>query len=203
MPGTKVRSVERFFMSGPFASTPASGVRLRLSPAPTPVGSKFLASTRRFVDALRSLGFSTMSVSGSGLNGDVVEIFPTLFMAALLPPQAYTGSRSSHSDDLWLRLIGRGPTPGAVRPALSPYATLFSLVEGSALRDRHDLRAAAISAIAADWYASQPSVMFVGHATELGFVLPPRAVCDPAFLAVLSTHWQLRASSLSALVWLG
>jgi hypothetical protein len=203
LPGTKVRLVERFFMSGPFSS----GSGLRLSPAPTPAGSRFLATTVAILAALRAVGLSPMTVSATSVAGDVVEVFPTLFMAALLPPLAYLGTRSRHTDDLWLRLIGHGPTPtGALHPSLAPYAALVRTVESSARRDLHDLRTAAVSAIAADWFA-RPTVagtattMFIGEQTELGFVLPPRPSCDPTFLAMLSSHWTARAAALPGLVW--
>lgn len=204
LPGTKVRLVERFFMSGPFSS----GAGLRLSPAPTPAGSRFLATTVTILAALRALGLGSMTVSGANVTGDVVEIFPTMFMAALLPPLAYTGTRSRHTDDLWLRLIGRGSPPtGALHRSLAQYASLVRTVEGSARRDLHDLRTAAISAIAADWSAgpaatSTKATMFIGESTELGFVLPHRPLCDPTFLALLSAHWTSRARSLPRLVWL-
>jgi hypothetical protein len=203
MPGTKVRLVERFFMSGPFSSR--SG--LRLSPAPTPPSSLFLATTLKILAALRKMGLNSMTVSATSVIGDVVEIFPTLFMAALLPPVVYVGTRSHHTDELWLRLIGQGPAPtGAIHPSLTRYAALVLTVESAARRDRHDLRTAAVSAIAADWFAG-PTVpgfgttMFLGEPTELGFVLPSRSQCDPTFLAMLSSHWTARASSLPGLVW--
>ena len=204
LPGTKARFVERFFMSGPFSS--ASG--LRLSPAPTPAGSRFLATTLTILASLRAVGLSSMTVSATSVTGNVVEIFPTIFMAALLPPLVYTGTRSGHTDGLWLRLIGHGSTPtGALHPSLTPYAALVRTVESSARRDLHDLRTAAVSAIAADWFAGPTApgtgtTMFIGEQTELGFVLPPRPLCDPTFLALLSSHWTARASSLPGLVWI-
>src|SRR5438128_1717373 len=71
-----VRRVERFFMRGPFASSPGSGPKLRLMPASTAVGSKFLTNTLATVNALVAAGHLAMTVGGNALSGNVVEIFP-------------------------------------------------------------------------------------------------------------------------------
>jgi hypothetical protein len=196
----KVRFVERFFSSGPFASTPPNrGLKLRVMPAPTAAGSQFLASTRLIVDRLVRAGYTEMKLAGSTASGNVVEIFPTIFMAALLPPHPYQGKRGKHTDELWLKLIGESALNGVARvcPGLHPYQSLIALVESSKVGQLHDLRAAAISAIAADWFAASPpgsgtssATMFIGHSTEYGFLLPPRTSCDDAFLAMLETHWR-------------
>jgi hypothetical protein len=202
LPGTKVRLVERFFMSGPFGS--AGG--LRLCPAPTPAGSRFLATTVTIVTALSTLGLATMGASATKVSGNVAEVFPTMFMAALLPPHTYAGSRSSHSDDLWVRLVGAGGrTPIA---ALAPYGRIARLIESAPRRELHDVRTAALSAIAADWFAEAPpgsgptATTFVGHPIELGFILPPRHLFAPAFLSMMQTHWNARAASLPGLAWI-
>jgi len=178
-------------------------------PASTAVGSKFLTNTLATVNALVAAGHLAMTVGGNALSGNVVEIFPTVFMASLLPPHEYSGIRNRHTDDLWLKLIGRL----AVRstqcfcPALIPYANLVKAVEDCPPADLHDVRTAAISAIAADWFASSPpgsgsvqAAGFIGHFDELGFLLPPRAWLDPVFLTMLSEHWTKLGDS--NLVWL-
>lgn len=198
LPPSKVRFVEKFFMRGPFASAPPDGgPKLRLMPAPTAAGSAFLASTRLVVDALVAAGHTEMKLAGSTVTGNIVEIFPTIFMAALLPPHAYQGTRGEHTDDLWLKLIGRSALNGIVRasPALHPYKSLIAWTE-SRMGQLHDLRAAAISAIAADWFAASPpgssarsATMFFGHPAEYGFLFPPRRSSDAGFLAMLDAHW--------------
>ena len=208
-PPAKVRRIERFFMSGPFASTPPNGAaRLRLMPAPTKPGSPFLASTRTIVDALRSAGHEELSVTEAGLTGAVIEIFPTIFMASLLPPHAYLGEREDHTDDLWEKLIGCAPLNGKSElcASLTGYDALIADIENASWGDRHDLRAAAISAIAADWFASFPPsagesrpTTYIAHATEGGFLIPPRALCDPEFLAIVDGH--RATSSVSGLTW--
>lgn len=197
-PGAKVRLVERFFMSGPFGSTPPpKGLGLRISPAPTSQTSKFLASTRLLVNTLVAAGVAHMTVAPPTVTGDIIEIFPTIFMAALLPLQAYTGSRSAHTDEQWLKLIGAAPASGfsTIHPALAPYHALVTAVEASPKGDLHDLRTAAMSAIAADWYAAAPpgsqkpnSTVFVGHLAEYGFILPPRSLWDPSFVTLMNGH---------------
>ena len=105
-----------------------------------------------------------------------------------MPPKPYEGKRSEHSDTKWLAL-----TSGTMHRALVPYAALVAEVEARPKRDRHDLRSAAISAIAADWFAASPpgstdGVVFAGDPIGLGFVLPPRVHCDSEFLAMLDAH---------------
>jgi len=205
----KVRFIEKFFMTGPFAATPIrGGANLRLMPAPTADTSKFLASTRLIVNALVAVGYPEMKMSAAGVAGDVLEIFPTLFMASLLPPHPYTGPRGQHTDDLWLKLVGRSTLNGIVRthPSLRPYGSLISRVESSNSDELHDLRAAAISAIAAHWLAVAPpgcgegnALMLIGHPVECGFLLPSRSACDPLFFAMLETHWL--AAGGYGLVW--
>jgi hypothetical protein len=197
-PPAKARSIERFFGSGPFASMPPKGgARLRLMPGPTAAGSTFLASTRTVVDALVSVGHSEAVLSGSTVAGSTIEIFPTIFMAALLPPHEYVGKRGEHTDDLWLKLIGAAPVDevAAPRPVLAPYGTVIAAVEQSPWGDRHELRAAAISAIAADWFGGFPpgaggatASVYIMHPTEGGFLMPPRPFCDPQFLAMIDAH---------------
>jgi hypothetical protein len=209
-PPAKARFIERFFGSGPFASVPAKGgASLRLMPGPTAAGSTFLASTRTVVDGLISVGRSEVVLSGSAVAGNIIEIFPTIFMAALLPPHEYVGKRGEHTDDLWLKLIGAIPLDGvaAARPVLAPYDRVIAAVEQAPWRDRHELRAAAISAIAADWFGGSPPgsggempSVYITHPTEGGFLMPPRAFCDPRFLALIDAH---RASSgIQNLIWL-
>jgi hypothetical protein len=208
-PPAKVRRIERFFGSGPFASTPPNGAaRLRLMPAPTKSGSPFLASTRNIVDALRAAGHQELTLTSAGLTGTVIEIFPTIFMASLLPPHAYMGERDDHTDDLWEKLIGSSPLHGTSQMCnpLGRYDSLIADIENASWGDRHDLRAAAISAIAADWFASLPpstgkstAATYIAHATEGGFLMPPRALCDPEFLAIIDGH--RATSSVSGLTW--
>jgi len=192
----KVRLVEQFFMRGPFASS--ARLRLRLSPWPTAPTSKFLASTRRVVVALQAAGHRPLTLTSSRVSGNVVEIFPTIFMASLLPPHAYVGSRNRHSDELWLALIGKCPVLGTLRvcPALSPYVSFINAIEARPRGELHDLRAAAISAIAADWFATAPpgasgqsATTFIGHPAEMGFLLPALSVFDPDFLRMMQAHW--------------
>lgn len=192
--GAKARLVEQFFMRGPFASS----AHLRLSPWPTASGSRFLASTQRIVAGLEVAGNRRMELTSRAVRGNVVEIFPTIFMASLLPPHAYVGSRNRHSDELWLALIGKRPVLGAVRvcPALSPYGSLIDAIEARPRGELHDVRAAAISAIAADWFAAAPpgssehdATTFIGHPAEMGFLLPALSVFDPDFLRMMKGHW--------------
>ncbi len=210
LPPSRVRLVERFFMSGPFASVPPNGgLKLRLMPAPTAAESAFLTSTRLVVDALISAGHTEMKLAGGTVTGNIIEIFPTLFLAARLRPYAYLGERGEHTDDLWLKLIGHSAlnyaTPAC--PDLDPYEPLIAQVESSNVGQRHDLRSAAISAIAADWFAAFPpssgsygACMLIGHPLEYGFLFPPRRSCDEAFLTMLDAHWSV-AGGLP-LVWI-
>ena len=190
----KARLIEQFFMRGPFASN----ARLRLSTWPTAPSSRFLATTQKIVAALGAAGHHPMTVSSSGVSGNVVEIFPTIFMASLLPPHAYVGSRNRHTDALWSALIGKRPVLGTVRTclALSPYQSLIDAIEARPQCELHDVRAAAISAIAADWFATAPpgssrqsATTFIGHPKEMGFLLPPLSVFDPDFLILMKAHW--------------
>jgi hypothetical protein len=208
--GTKARLVERFFASGPFGSNPAKGwPPMRLMPGPTQVGSKFLASTRLIVDALLAAGHSHMSISANSVAGHVIEIFPTLFMGALLAPHSYNGGRTGHTDDLWLRLIGKEPTDGSacIHRAVVPYVDLIASIEAAPKGDLHDLRTAAISAIAADWFAAGPpgsgtsdATIYIGHDTEFGFVFPPPVHFSPAFLMMLVKYWD--GQNNTPLVWI-
>ncbi len=199
---SKARRIERLFMSGPFAAAPpGGGPRLRLMPAPTAAGSKFLAQTRTVVDAIVSVEQLEARVSGSALLGSVVEIFPTVFMGALLPPHPYTGARRVHTDKLWRRLTGSLELDRVLEAssALAPYMALIAEVDGGRPNELHDRRAAAICSIAADWFAASPpgdggpsATMYIGHPAEGGFLLPPRALCNPTFLAMLDAHWLQR-----------
>ncbi len=210
MPPRKARSIERLFMSGPFAAAPPNGgSKLRLMPAPTAESSEFLKATRLAVDALATLGQIELKVAGCSVIGDVIEIFPTLFLSALLRPHAYSGKRGEHTDDLWLKLIGSSALNGVVTTSavLAPYAALSAKIESAPHNERHDLRAAAISAIAADMFAAFPpapnslaSTSYIAHAVEGGFVLPPRALFDAQFLHMLEEHW-VDSKNLD-LVWL-
>lgn len=205
---TRMRLVERFFSSGPFASAPSGGrPALRLMPANTPMGSPFLASTRTIADALVGQSHrEARLLTGAKLSpGNLVEIFPTVFMAMLLPPHAYNGDRGEHTDDLWNRLVfSAGPARLAPIACLRDYVSLIEAVELAAASDRHDLRAAAVSAIAADWHAggacevgNKQAISFMGTSDEFGFLLPPREKMDPTFAALLDEHWSHRPHGLS------
>lgn len=205
LPGSGARHVERFFARGPFAS--AASPRMRLSPAPTGQGSPFLAATSAIVDGLRAEGFQPATLANARLSGDIIEIFPTIFLGSLLPPHGYSGKRNAHTDDLWAKAIGVNPagTAAAVRVGLfSPFDALISAVEAAPPADRHDARMAAVCAIAADAAAGRSSnvsaIGFIGHPVEHGFVMPPRASIDAAFAKVMDDHWQ-RAGG-APLVWL-
>jgi hypothetical protein len=204
--GSGARLVERFFSSGPFWS--GAPRKLRLSPAPTGAESTFLRSTKGVLDRLEKRGHSRMSLTPAAARGEIVEIFPTLFIAAMLPPYEYKGSRRHHSDDLWSRLIAGAHAGPAHRSFLQTYASVISDIEAANHRDRHDLRAAAISAIAADWYADAPpgspsatAMTFIGHPAELGFLLPPASLFNQHFLALLTNHWNGRGDG--ELSWVG
>jgi hypothetical protein len=139
-----------------------------------------------------------MQVTPNAVTGDILEIFPTLFMAALLPPSPYCGRRNRHTDDLWSSLLGqKAPnTSGHAVQPLRPYSNLIKAIAARPRRDQHELRAAAVSAIAADWCAQAgpgtgagTATTFFGHPAEYGFIMPPRAWCDQQFLAMLDAHW--------------
>jgi hypothetical protein len=186
----KVRLAERFFMSGPFASSGERSRRMRIGPAPTAAGSTFLRVTTEIIDALIEgdpLHHKRMHIQQAAhgqpeLVGNVIEIFPTLFMASLLDPHPYDRDRSKHSDDLWGKLGGH--------QHLTPYNALRTAVESEVgVARKHDLRAAAISAIAADWCAGG-QIDFIGHPGELGFVLPGEDRMNAAFRTMLTAHWE-------------
>ena len=159
-------------------------------PGPTAAGSTFLASTRTVVDALVSVGHSEAVLSGSTVAGSTIEIFPTIFMAALLPPHEYVGKRGEHTDDLWLKLIGAAPVDevAAPRPVLAPYGTVIAAVEQSPWGDRHELRAAAISAIAADWFGGFPLAQVALQRASTSCIQPRAASsCLPVPFAIRSS----------------
>lgn len=205
----RVRAVETFFQTGPFCSAPPDGApKLRLMPAPTGRDSIFLAATRKVVEALGALGFEQFSVTRSGdgtrweWRGEVGETFPTMYMACLLEPHTYSGPRSTHSDDLWSKAaLGSRDEDGAsapVVPFLLPYTSLIRQIERSPA-ERHDLRAAAVCAIAADGLAGstsgEPSSTFFGNEDEHGFLLPPAQAWNDKFREVVEIHWRRRAPS--------
>jgi hypothetical protein len=210
LPPSKVRFIERFFMRGPFAAAPPDGgPKVRLMPAPTGATSMFLRATRIVVDALISSGQTEAKIAGPTLRGSVIEIFPTIFMAGLLTPHSYLGRRGDHTDDLWLKLTGCLALNGVVQasPVLAPYDALITQVESAISNSLHELRAATISAIAADWVATFPPgsggptpTTYIAHPVEGGFLLPPRAFCDAMFLAMLDAHWANAAAR--DLVWI-
>jgi hypothetical protein len=203
--GHRYRLVEHLFMSGPFASVPSrGGLQLRLMPAGTRPNSPFLQATTLVTAQIAAHGYAQARLTGAKLVADIVEIFPTLFMAALLPPYAYPGKRSQHTDDLWLTLAGLQPFNGqiSVHPALARYQKLITSIEGSLRKERHDLRAAAVSAIAGDWFAAAPpgsgrrnACSFIGHPVEHGFLLPPERWTDQAFRTMLDAHWRSRGGA--------
>lgn len=133
--GPVPREVNRFFASGPFASAPSnSQPKLRLMPSPTRPGSPFLTRTRIIVDALVSAGHVEMVADDlRPVSGAMAEIFPTLFMAAMLPPHPYLGKRADHTDDLWLRLVGRRDPNGktVIAAPLVRYGDLIDEVEAA------------------------------------------------------------------------
>ncbi|MBI1948969.1 MAG: hypothetical protein HYS27_24995 [Deltaproteobacteria bacterium] len=192
--GGTARLVERFFMSGPFAS--AAVPRLRLSPAPTGLNSAFLGQTLDVLARLRALGYTPSVFTGSTLIGDALEIFPTIFMASLLGPHAYIGTRNRHTDDLWERL-----TLPSVHAFFQPYEPVVAAVAAQPRLAQHDARMAALCAIAADVTASNPvgagqaAATFIGEPSEHGFIMPSRASMNPQFLAMLSNHWKARGGA--------
>ena len=204
------RLIERFFSSGPFAAVPPSGRRLRLMPAPTRDGSRLLDATRAIVARLGKLELQEQCIVDGKVCGQVIEIFPSLFMGAMLPPRTYTGKRKDHSDDLWCRLFRVREYAGTKSKVPSPldrYRELCGVVEAGRAADRHDLRTAAISAIAADLYAAarpgshdSDAVTFIGTPDELGFILPPIRCWNPGFRRLVNDHW--RAWSREKLLWL-
>jgi hypothetical protein len=88
-----------------------------------------------------------MRLTPFGVTGSIIEIFPTMFMASLL-------ARTSHTDDLWLALVGQSDVAARICEHILPYQGLIDEVEEMPRWARHDLRTAAISAIAADWVRS-------------------------------------------------
>ena len=191
--GRKVRHVERFFMSGPFASSAKPG--LRLSPAPTDRNSAFLRQTRVVLAAIGKRGYALSRFTGTALVGAAIEIFPTLYMASLLPPHPYFGSRSQHTDDLWNRL-----TVSTLHPFLVPYLQVISAAGALPRSLQHDASMAALCAIAADVTAANPvgtsssGAIFIGEPAEHGFILPPSICIDPQFFAMLTQHWNNRGA---------
>jgi hypothetical protein len=189
--GSKVRHVERFFMSGPFASSAMPG--LRLSPAPTGHNSVFLRQTRAVLAVIAKNGYAISRFIGTALVGAAIEIFPTLYMASLLPPHPYSGSRSQHTDDLWNRL-----TVSSLHPFLVPYLQVISAAAALPRSLQHDASMAALCAIAADVTAANPvgtskgAATFIGEPAEHGFILPPRTCVDSQFAAMLTQHWNSR-----------
>jgi hypothetical protein len=135
----------------------------------------------------------------------VVEIFPTPFMAALLSPQRYDGERCSHTDQLWIALMSCDG--GMPLPILRPYQHLWQVAEsqpsGAA---RHEVRAAAICAIAAHAIASGVTLGFIGTAAEQGFLLPGTrggtGWMDAGFRQLIDEAWDRRPETQQDLRWL-
>lgn len=198
--GGDSRHVERYFTCGPFASSGAASLHMRIGPAPTAGDNHFLQVTAEIINALsiedpqhrQKMNIVNAAHGQPVLNGNIIEIFPTLFMAALFPPHPYVGTRNAHTDILWHELGGH--------QHLIPYNELRAAVEEEeGVSRRHDLRAAATSAIAADWYAGG-HIDFIGHPGELGFVLPGEDKMNAAFRAMLVAHWEARGGP--PLLWL-
>jgi hypothetical protein len=158
-------------------------------------GGKFVTSTLEVLEALSRMGVAPLNGLASRGDGTAVETFPTLFMATFLPPEPYTGKRSEHSDDLWTRLVTA--TRRSSASPLIAYLPLMVEVEAASRCDLHDLRAAAVCAIAADlWGGTDLPATFIGTVEEGGFLLPPVVWWDVQFRVLVEGHLGRRRNDL-------
>lgn len=137
----KQRLCEQFLSRGIFASSGRLSRGLRLQPAPTKAGSPFLDAASALAAILMAPPFCVPAFSlRVPIRPSVIEIFPTLFMAALLPPERYDSDRSAHTDRLWASLMGCDD--GEPLPVLRPYEGLRQSVESQSSRAaKHEARA--------------------------------------------------------------
>jgi hypothetical protein len=200
------RLCEQFFATGAFASTGGTSKHLRLQPAPTKRGSAFHRAATEVADALMASPYHLPKFQLHGaVQPSVIEIFPTLFMAAMLPPTRYDGDRSAHTDTLWSDIVAE-VTRGRL-PMLDPYLPLMQEVDKqSSDKARHEVRAAFICAIAAHAVRSGVSQGFLGSSAEQGFLLPGtrdgRGWMNDDFRDLLHDAWERRPHSGAHLSWL-
>lgn len=200
------RLCEQFFSSGAFSSSGKASLKLRLMPGPTGIDSRLLNAALSVANMLMSQPFNVPRFCFQApVRPSVVEIFPTLFMAALLPPKPYDGNRGSHTDSLWAQLWGENS--GQPLPALNPYCQLQEAVQNQPNKKaRHEVRAAAICAMAAHAISVGGHFGFIGTADERGFLLPGTrdhlGWMHPEFYALLSEAWEGRPDTRNALQWI-
>lgn len=200
------RLCEQLFSSGVFASSGNDCRRLRLQPAPTRDGCSFLVAASAVANTLMSLPFNIPQYHLElPIQPSVVEIFPTIFMAALLPPQCYNGSRSAHTDYLWTTLMTCNK--GKPLTVLQPYAKLLEAVENQPNnKAKHEVRSAAMCAIAAHAIAEGVPFGFIGTEAEQGFLMPGtrdrKGWMDAEFRDLLAYAWERRPDKRCDFQWL-
>lgn len=202
----KQRLCEQFLASGVFASSGNDCRKLRLQPAPTREGCAFLVAASAVATTLASPPFNVpIFVLEMPIRPSVVEIFPTVFMAALLPPRCYDGNRSNHTDHLWGELMTCNN--GKPLRVLQPYGELLQAVEDQpGIKAKHEVRAAAVCAIAAHAVSVGVPFGFIGTAAEQGFLLPGtrdgKGWMDAEFRSLLDYAWERRPDIQNGLQWL-
>ena len=202
----KQRLCERFFSCGVFASTGKECRKLRLQPAPTKAGGRFHVAATRVAEMLKLPPFSVPAFHlCAPIQPSIIEIFPTVFMASLLPPQRYEGIRSAHTDYLWAELLKCND--GKPMPVLQPYEELVQRVESlTSKRAKHEVRAAAICAIAAHAISSHKPLGFIGTNKEQGFLLPGtrdgNGWMNDEFRGLLEHAWNTRPDTRQELQWM-